>query len=127
MFRKAAVVSILCLLAGAAAAEEAIPTAQGARIPDASQEPLPPPLKAPTGVQLAPVQPGPCGLGPSPRFAPVGADGQPQVDRSPHGEVTVGVGSGGSHLVGGAVCMPLKDRGFVAIQASQETFPAWRR
>lgn len=127
MLRLAAVVSIMGLLAGAAAAQEAIPTAQGAVLPDTSKEPTPPPLGARPVDRLAPVEPGPCGLGPTQKLAPLTADGEPQVDHSPHGEVYAGIGTRGYREVGGTVCVPVGDHGAVAISVDQTKFDGRRR
>lgn len=126
--------SILCVSAGVASAEaaspaaqEAIPTAQGATLPDTSGEPPPPPLGTPKAVDIEPVQPGPCGLGPTPKLAPVGPDGEPQVDHSPHGEVYAGVGTHGYREVGGSVCVPVGKTGAVDISVDQTRFDGRRR
>lgn len=128
MVRLAVVASILSLLAGAASAQEAIPTAQGVTPPDASKEPLPPPLGvARPGEALAPMQPGPCGTSPTPKMAPLDANGEPQVDTSPHGEMYAGVGTRGYREVGGTVCVPVGKSGAVSISVDQTKFDGRRR
>ncbi len=129
MRRAAAITAVvLALSAGAAGAQEAIPTAKGAAPPPATaNEPPPGPLKPPAQTNLAPVLPGPCGTGPVPKVAPVNADGGPQVDHSPHGEVSVGVGSHGMRYAEGSVCVPVGDNSFVAVDVSQGRMDGWRR
>jgi hypothetical protein len=132
MFRStaAALAVVLALSAGAAGAQEAISTAKVSTPLDVSNEPAPPPLAPPAAaVALAPVLPGPCGTGPVPREAPVNADGGPQVDHSPHGDVSVGVDSRGGHYEEGSVCVPVGDHSSVAIDVGQSTFNngGWRR
>lgn len=128
MFRAAvAFAAVLALSAGVAGAQEAIPTAKGATPPDVSKEPAPGPLQPPGASNLAPVMPGPCGTGPVPKLAPVDANGDPQVDRSPHGEVSVGVGSHGMRYAEGSVCVPVGDRGFVAVDVGEGRMDGWRR
>jgi hypothetical protein len=130
MFRSAAaaLAAVLALSAGAAGAQEAIPTAKGATPPDVSKDPPPPPLQPPAAGNLAPVLPGPCGTGPVPKLAPVDADGGPAVDHSPHGEVSVGAGSHGERYAEGSVCVPIGDRSFVAVDVGgARTDGGWRR
>jgi hypothetical protein len=133
MFRAAAAVAaaVLALSAGAAGAQEAIPTARVATPLDVSREPPPPPLPPPGSQHsnLAAVQPGPCGTGPVPKLAPVDANGDPQVDHSPHGEVSVGMDSRGGRYAEGSVCVPVGDRSFVAVDVSGSQFNGggWRR
>jgi hypothetical protein len=119
MLRSAAIAFALAAAAVGAQADEAIPTAAGITPPDASKAPPPGPLAPPRPSNLALVQPGPCGPGPVPKLAPVDADGRPAVDRSPHGEVSVGVGSHGYRYVEGAVCAPLGDKSFVSVAVGQ--------
>jgi hypothetical protein len=127
MVRLAVVASIFSLLAGAASAQEAIPTAQGATPPDTSKEPPPAPLGARPVEALAPMQPGPCGTGPTPKMAPLDANGEPQVDTSPHGEMYAGVGTRGYREVGGTVCVPVGKSGAVTISVDQTKFDGRRR
>ncbi len=122
MLRSAAIGLVLALAAVSANADEAIPTAKRATPPSAAQEPPPAPLQPPRFSGLAPVQPGPCGSGPVPKLAPLDADGQPAVDRSPHGEMSVAVGSHGYRSVEGAVCVPVGNNGFVAVDLGTSRF-----
>jgi hypothetical protein len=126
MVRLAVVVSIVSLLAGAAAADEVIPTAQGATPPDASKEPPPPPLGTHPASEWVAMQPGPCGTGPAPKLAPLGADGEPQVDHSPHGEMYAGIGTHGYREVGGTVCVPVGKTGAVTVSVDQSRFGGGR-
>lgn len=131
MFRSAAAAfaAVLALSAGVAGAQEAISTAKDATPPDVSQEPPPPPLQPPSATSnLAPVLPGPCGTGPVPKVAPVNADGGPQVDHSPHGEVSVGADSRGGRYAEGSVCVPIGDRSSVSIDVGEgRSGNYWRR
>jgi hypothetical protein len=128
MLRSAAIAQAFAFAAlsfapvGAHADDEAIPTAAGITPPDASKAPPPGPLQPLRPSNLAPVQPGPCGSGPVPKLAPVGADGEPAVDRSPHGELSVGVGTRGYRSVEGAVCLPIGETGFVALDLGTAQF-----
>ena len=96
-------------VAGAAFAQEAIPTAGGA--------PIDAPIPASTGPLRLPDHRidngddilrsvGPCGAPPKP-------DGTP--DRSPHGEVFAGVGTHGYREGGGVVCLPIGDKAAVTL------------
>jgi len=134
MFRSAAAAFAAVLVlsavmpAGAAGAQEAISTAKGATLPDVSKEPTPGPLQPPAATNLAPVLPGPCGTSPVPKVAPVNADGGPQVDQSPHGEVSVGADSRGGRYAEGSVCVPIGDRSFVSVDvATGHEDGGWRR
>jgi hypothetical protein len=135
MFRSATAVfaAVLALSgimsAGVAGAQEAIATAKGVTPPDVSGDPPPPPIQPPAATNLAPVLPGPCGTGPVPRVAPVNADGGPQVDRSPHGEVSVGADSRGGRYAEGSVCVPIGDKSFVSVDVGGSKFDGggWRR
>ena len=131
MFRAAAAVAaaVLALSAGGAGAQEAIPTAKVATPLDVSTEPPPPPLPPPgSHSNLAPVQPGPCGTGPVPKLAPVDANGEPAVDQSPHGEVSVGAGSHGMSYAEGSVCVPVGKNSSVAIDVGESQMNGgWRR
>lgn len=134
MFRAAAAFAAVLALtavmsAGTAGAQEAIPTAKSATPPDVSNEPAPGPLKPLAESNLAPVLPGPCGTSPVPKVAPVNADGGPQVDHSPHGEVSVGMDSRGGRYAEGSVCVPIGDNSFVAVDVAGGQFNGghWRR
>lgn len=130
MFRAAAAfAAVVALTAGTAGAQEAISTAKGASLPDVSKEPTPAPLQPPAQSNLAPVLPGPCGTSPVPKVAPVNADGGPQVDHSPHGEVSVGMDSRGGRYAEGSVCVPIGDNSFVALDVAggQSGGGRWRR
>jgi hypothetical protein len=99
-------------LAGVAAADEAIPTAASGPAPRSGpvadvDDPDAPPLR---DVSDEPAM-GPCG--PTRRTA----DGKP--DLSPHGQVEVGVGTGGYRHIGGVVCKPLSANSAVTIAVSQ--------
>ncbi len=104
------------VLAGAVAAQEAIPTAQGAPSGGAPIPAASGPLRLPDRLDLGtddilrPI--GPCG-------APPRADGKP--DRAPHGAVFAGVGTRGYREAGGVVCVPLGDKASatVAIEAGR--------
>jgi hypothetical protein len=61
---------------------------------------------------------GPCG-GPATR-----PDGKP--DRSPHGEVWAGIGTGGYREIGGAACVPLGEGAAVNIAIDAGQYPGWR-
>jgi hypothetical protein len=134
MFRSAAAAFAAALAlsavmaAGGAGAQEVIPTAKGVTPPDVSQDPLPAQIQPPEATNLAPVLPGPCGTGPVPRVAPVNADGGPQVDHSPHGEVSVGADSRGGRYAEGSVCVPIGDRSSVSIDVGEgRSGNYWRR
>ncbi|HEX7758981.1 MAG TPA: hypothetical protein VF459_05740 [Caulobacteraceae bacterium] len=96
-------------LAGAAMAQEAIPTAGGAN-PNAAPKNTKPvsDLGAPEQFADGPGGPrmGPCG----PLETP---DGKP--DKSVHGEVHAGVGTHGYREIGGAICKPIGENGAIAI------------
>ena len=130
MFRSAAALAaILALSAGAVDAQEAISTAKTTTPLDVSKEPTPAPLAPPGPTNMAPMLPGPCGTGPTPKMAPVNADGGPQVDHSPHGDVSVGMDSRGGRYAEGSVCVPIGDRSFVAVDVAggQGGSGGWRR
>ena len=97
-------------MAGAAPAQEAIPTAGGsptggAPVPQSSGPLRLPDHYADNGDNI--VRSGsPCGAPPKP-------DGTP--DRAPHGEVFAGVGTHGYREGGGVVCVPLGDRAAVTV------------
>jgi hypothetical protein len=133
MFRAAAAVAaaVLALSAGVAGAQEAITTAKAPTPLDVSAEPPPPPLPPPGYARnnLAPVMPGPCGTGPVPKLAPLDANGEPQVDHSPHGELSVGADSRGGRYAEGSVCVPIGKNAAVAIDVGESQFNGggWRR
>lgn len=100
------------LLAGAAQAQEAIPTAANGGdggAPAASGG-------APVMLSHArserddrgPIPIGPCGVAHD-------VDGVPQPDKSPHGQVWAGVGTHGYREAGGAVCVPVGANGQVTV------------
>jgi hypothetical protein len=109
----AALVSAFAL-AGAAQAQEAIPTAANAADGGA-------PAVAASGAPITisnrrehddrgPVRIGPCG---APYRSVDG--GPPKPDKNPHGEVFAGVGTRGYREAGGAVCIPLGDNAQVTL------------
>ncbi len=122
MLRAVVVAFALALAAPSVQAEEVIATAANATPPDVSKAPPPGPLLPPKPSNLAPVQPGPCGLGPVEKVAPVDANGEPAVDHSPHGEVSVGMGSHGYRFAEGSVCVPVGENGFVAVDVGTGQF-----
>jgi hypothetical protein len=107
-------------MAGAAGAQEAIPTAANAADGGA-------PAVATSGGPITisnrrehddrgPVRIGPCGgVSESVDGAP------PKLDKNPHGQVWAGVGTHGYRDAGGAVCIPLGENGrvTVAVDASR--------
>jgi hypothetical protein len=128
MFRSAAAFAAILALsagtlsAGAVGAQEVIPTAKTTTPLDVSKEPTSAPLAPPGAPTLAPLLPGPCGTSPTPKMAPVNADGGPQVDHDPHGEVSVGMDSRGGRYAEGSVCVPIVD-----IAGGQGGSGGWRR
>ena len=109
MRRLLALAAIACL-ASPAWAEEAIPTAGAGATPTAS--PTAGPLD-PSGVDNLPEERptiGPCGV--------VHQPGQPRdakADQAPHGQIEVGVGTGGYRHIGGVVCKPIGENGSVTV------------
>lgn len=120
---RAALARMLCgaallIAADRAAAQEAIPTAGGARdAPVTAATDTPTPLRLgerPAYDDRGP-PPGPCAaLG----FGPEAADGaapNAPPDRKVHGEVFGEVGTRGYREGGAALCVPLSDRAAVAV------------
>ena len=94
--------------AGAALAQEAMPTAGGVNSNAAPRNTAPvPELGAPERFAD----------GPGPRMGPCGPletpDGKP--DKSAHGEVHAGIGTHGYREIGGAICKPIGENGAIAI------------
>ncbi len=69
----------------------------------------------------------PCGPGPTPKKVQYDANGQPIPDRSIHGEVSAGIGNHGYNEVSGSVCIPVNDKGFVALSVGESQFDGRRR
>jgi hypothetical protein len=98
------------VVAGAAFAQEAIPTAAGSPTGGAPPTTSNGPLRLPEhhfddGDDIV-RSVGPCGV-------PARADGKP--DRSPHGQVFAGVGTNGYREGGGIVCVPIGDKAAVTV------------
>lgn len=106
----------LTLICGAAAAQEAIPSAGG--VPGQPTINMPPSPIGPTyeavrddfdGPQM-----GPCG--------PVRKTADGKVDNSPRGEVEVGVGTGGYRHLGGVMCKPIGEHSSVTVAISETQY-----
>jgi hypothetical protein len=111
----------LSLMASAAWADGPVATADAGSGAPTPESAAPAPIQAPSADDLGPgpeVVPGPCG----PRE--VGKDGKP--DRRAHGEVDVGVGTGGYRHVRVSACKPLGDNAAIAVSVSQ-TQANWGR
>jgi len=124
---RSAIIALACASLAAAvspraSAQEAIPTAVGAPGDGAPPTPEAEPFfrlsdHTDQGPDvLRPV--GPCG-------APAKPDGTP--DRSPHGEVWAGVGTGGYRDIGGAVCTPIGDYGALSVAVDAGRANGWTR
>jgi hypothetical protein len=108
------------LLSGPALAEDPIATA--AEHPAAPQPPAPesttpvplPPADAAQPVRAQPVALGPCGP------EKVKPDGT--LETKPHGEVEVGVGTGGYRHASAVVCQPIGQNGAVTVGVSDTQF-----
>lgn len=117
----ASVVAAACALAPAGFAQEAIATAKTAADGGA---PTPPPagpaLLAPhlDGAEDIVRPPGPCGNFRDPDTG--------KVEKTPHGEVHAGVGTGGYREAGGTVCVPLSDSASATISVDAGRYPTWR-
>jgi hypothetical protein len=112
---------LLSLMASAAWADGPVATANAGSGAPTPQTAPPPPIEAPSADDLGPgpeVVPGPCGL------QRVGKDGR--LDRRAHGEVDVGVGTGGYRNVRVSTCKPLGDNAAIAVSVS-ETQANWGR
>ncbi len=109
------------LLAGPALADGPVATAGGAgTAPPQASTPAPLPVEGALPASGPPVAMGPCGP------EQVKPDGK--LDTAPHGEVDLGVGTSGYRHVGGAVCQPIGQDGFVAASASySQANPTYRR
>lgn len=106
-------------LAGSARADEAIPTAAGgvgapASAPPPSDLEQPSPFAADDEIERI----GPCG-----DIRPASAP----ADRKPHGQVEVGVGTGGYRHVAAAVCKPIGENGAVAVAIDYTKWDGGRR
>ena len=111
----------LLFLAGPALADGPVATAGGTgAAPPQTSTPAPLPVEGALTARGPPVAMGPCGP------EQVKPDGK--LDTAPHGEVDVGVGTSGYRHVGGAVCQPIGQDGFVAASASySQANPTYRR
>lgn len=105
---------------GSAAAQEVIPTAQGAPMGGAPMAPPPgpveiahPDLLRADGIQRI----GPCGGLPDEHGKP---------DKSAHGEVHASVGTGGYREAGGIVCVPIGDNFAATLAVDAGRYPGWR-
>ncbi|HXV00201.1 MAG TPA: hypothetical protein VG166_06865 [Caulobacteraceae bacterium] len=112
--RLAAALVLSLAAAGAARAQEAIPTAADATDGGAPQVAT---GGAPTMISnrhrrddRGPVRIGPCG---APYRSVDG--GPPKPDKSPHGEVFAGAGTHGYREAGGAVCIPIGENAAVTL------------
>jgi hypothetical protein len=108
------------------AAQEVITTDRAASAPRPSTDPAPPigvSRERPDEIDTS----NPCGPGPTPRKVQYDANGVPIPDRSIHGEVEAGIGTHGYREVGGSVCVPVSDKGFVAMSVDQTQFDGRRR
>ena len=117
----AAAALALTLTAPAAWAQGPVATADAGRGAPAPQATPPSPIQAASADDTEPgpdVVPGPCG----PRQ--IGKDGK--SDRAAHGEVDVGVGTGGYRHVRVSACKPLGDNAAIAVSVSQ-THADWGR
>ncbi|HWF00229.1 MAG TPA: hypothetical protein VG248_10575 [Caulobacteraceae bacterium] len=111
----------LCVLAPAASGQEAIATATTTADRDAPAPPSSEPLQIRPhldGAEDIVRAPGPCGGFRDPDTG--------KVEKTPHGEVHAGVGTGGYREAGGTVCVPLSDNvsATVAVDAGHY---GWRR
>ena len=105
---------------GAAAAQEVIPTAQGAPMGGAPPAPPPGPVDIP--------HPDLLGADTIRRIGPCGgfADEHGKPDKSPHGEVHASVGTGGYREAGGIVCVPIGDSAAATVSIDAGRYPGWR-
>lgn len=113
MTRLMTVLAVTASLASAAAAQEAIPTANRSAdggAPVAAQGTGPIMIaRSRDDDDAGPIRIGPCGVAHD-------IDGVPaKPDKTPHGEVWAGVGTHGYRQVGGAVCVPVGDHGQVTL------------
>ena len=115
-----ALVASTLVLAGRALADGPVTTAAaGASVaPPPSAAPLPLPLSGPSSAEGPPVAMGPCGP------EKVRPDGR--LETAPHGEVDASIGTRGYRQIGGAVCQPIGQDGFVAVSASQTQGQTYR-
>jgi len=110
--------------ASAAWAQETVSTASSADAHPPGTQAAPGPLddSISRGITHTEVVPGPCGPAvvntDDPNAAP---------DTRPHGEISVGVGTGGYREVGGYVCKPLAGGGAIAIGVDQMQGGGWGR
>jgi hypothetical protein len=108
------------------AAQELITTDRAASAPKPSTEPAPP-IGYVRDHEDEIDRSNPCGPGPTPRKVQYDANGEPIPDRSIHGEVSAGIGTHGYREVAGSVCVPVSDKGFVALSVDQTQFDGRRR
>jgi hypothetical protein len=108
------------VLAGPALAQGPVTTASpGASVaPPPTAAPPPLPISGPSSAEGPPVAIGPCGP------EKVKPDGR--LDTAPHGEVDASIGTRGYRQIGGAVCQPIGQDGFVAVSASQTQGQTYR-
>ena len=112
--------TLICagICAGAAAAQEAIPSAGGAQSQasptiNAPPSPIGPRYEAMSDDLDRPAM-GPCG--------PVRKTADGKVDDSPRGQVDVGVGTGGYRHIGGYVCKPIGEHAAVSVAVSETQY-----
>jgi hypothetical protein len=109
---------------GGALAQEAIATADGSAAPRATTATADATADSHGDLSMLRDDPdatvmGPCG--PTRKTA----DGKP--DHAPHGQVEVGVGTGGYRHIGGVVCKPIGDNAAVTIAVDQTQWNGGRR
>jgi hypothetical protein len=116
---------LLSLAATSAWSQETVTTASAADAHPPGPQAAPNPLDDTVGRETThntEIVAGPCGP-----TVVNSDDPDAKPDTRPHGEVTVGVGTGGYREIGGYVCKPLANGGAVAIGVSQMQGPGWGR
>jgi hypothetical protein len=122
MSRTLALVASLAVLVAApyAWADEAIPTANDEGAPTTTA--TPPPLEDPTPLADNDeiVRFGPCG-------AVQRASDKGPIDKQAHGQIDVGIGTGGYRHIGGVVCKPIGENGSVTIAVDHTEWGGYGR
>lgn len=131
-----AILAVALLISSGASAQEVITTGSGGSPPDAEATPSLPPAagrendKSPEAIGrwargVLAGEPANTAADGRPAEARTGCT--PPIDRAPHGEVRVGVGTGGYREIGGAVTKPIGDCGRVTIAIDRIEMDGRRR